>query len=48
VKAQWEADRKEEELVVLVGPAELEALVLASDREEVLRELHRKAVMRQF
>ncbi len=47
VKTQWEADRKEDVLVVLVGPADLEALVSSTDRGALLRDLHRKAVMRQ-
>lgn len=46
VLSSWEADRRDEHLVVLVDAAALEGLVTASDRSAALRALHRRAVVR--
>jgi len=37
--------RKDDSLVIPVGPSDLEELVNASDRNEVLKKLHARAAM---
>lgn len=46
VRTSWESDRRDTQLVVLIDAASLDRLVSASDKNQVLHDLHREAVTR--